>query len=1204
MTSRYNSYAAKIYAEHPIGLWALDDDSSATPESVDNIGTFGSIDVVKALGHSKSMPHGYYIEPANLSKNTSVPLVFGAYNSTTLAYDNYYSPGPVARTNLVPFSTISDNSSQFAFTVGTGGSQTTSWVANTSYPSGVALRRIINTVSSSDSFISTANSLVGGASVTAGQTYTGSVYVNSQFNFNGRIGLVWRNSSNTLITISAPEITTISANTPTRLSWTAEAPAGAVAVGIRVFFNTTSATSGQWIDYTSHMVELSSTLNTYFDGNTKNDLGPGFSYKWTGTPNASTSTASENLEILEHSLPSIIVPSNGFLIDYGRYFDLTVEFWANISNSSPTPKRIFGPIGSKDGLYVEGPFLGLKIGKNYQSHYIGTWGRPMLIQVSVTTNLANVIINGATVISMSINTESLELSPENLENGNSLDWLGFYVTPETSPMIVDCIAIYGYKVSDIIAKKRFVYGQGTQSVDTIFTSYTSTPVSIDYSFSNFGKNKTYPDLFTWENGFLENLSVDSGRLSVPNYNLPEISVGEISLQEWKDLQFNPNNNYFNLNKTGEDGYVGYLLFSNLNITEDTFRGFYGVFDKPELVDQDQIIFRIENEQSGKYFEILFCQDETQTFLDYRLNDNSLYSEMITELESFAVGIDLNNILKSEAFVDVYNLFTDKTNSKFFIGGYSTELEDRNNFTGNIYTIGFYTNNNYDRIEQFIPGVVSEEGYFDQDSALYLKEYISSYTIIPKNNLEFFDLDIAISGYWENNISLSSLSKTLENGERELDYLQFNIDYPESEVLVMDNLYEDILYRDTSEEVVRSFIIFKKNEDISDTNSWGDESQIVLPPADSVVTPTQEQINLKLETHNESIVYMPELEDSNFLDYSIILRLEFEVDGILSKPVKIRSLEIASRSLETTENPINTKFGKRIFPYVRSESEKDYKAKNPVGISKSRANYLYLTKQTGISLLGSLDDNKKISFPVNNRAFPFYQVSTIQFSINYSINYFNISEARGEDVLIFEIVGSGESHNRIYVDFSDNVGRIYSKKVLGGIESEDENTRIFLNGLEPEIASISPGEWKFVGLQFDPPLDFSGVTGEATLSGPARFDNISLYLISQDELNSKTVFRFWSAIAGTEESPLTWEDWYDPTDNVDDFTWDELDITAKAFSPQITPLSVYQAYVGSNTIIADSYSIDATASDILLEFKDYEYRLKTDISVAQKVSTPL
>ncbi len=50
---------------------------------------------------------------------------------------------------------------------------------------------------------------------------------------------------------------------------------------------------------------------------------------------------------------SLIIPGKGFLNKKGQYNEYTVEFWARIAVNTSVPFKIFGPIGSSDGLYVE-----------------------------------------------------------------------------------------------------------------------------------------------------------------------------------------------------------------------------------------------------------------------------------------------------------------------------------------------------------------------------------------------------------------------------------------------------------------------------------------------------------------------------------------------------------------------------------------------------------------------------------------------------------------------------------------------------------------------------------------------------------------------------------------------------------------------------------------------------------------------------------
>jgi hypothetical protein len=63
--------------------------------------------------------------------------------------------------------------------------------------------------------------------------------------------------------------------------------------------------------------------------------------------------------------PCVILPAAGFLHANGTGNNLSLEAWLRISTTATEEKRILGPIGSTDGLYVKGPFFLLKIDTKY-----------------------------------------------------------------------------------------------------------------------------------------------------------------------------------------------------------------------------------------------------------------------------------------------------------------------------------------------------------------------------------------------------------------------------------------------------------------------------------------------------------------------------------------------------------------------------------------------------------------------------------------------------------------------------------------------------------------------------------------------------------------------------------------------------------------------------------------------------------------------
>lgn len=235
-----------------------------------------------------------------------------------------------------------------------------------------------------------------------------------------------------------------------------------------------------------------------------------------------------------NGLPSLIVPGKGFLNNLGRYQDYTVEFWARIDCSNNTPKRIFGPISSTDGLYVENGYMTLQIGKQYKTYFISEWFRPMLINIRIIKNKAVVLLNSEEIISMDIDMQTLSLPNEFDISGKSQDWLGFYAYEDVSPLEIDCVAIYPYNVSQTIAKRRMVYAQAVASAEGIDASYGGKTTYIDYPFADYTANYSYPDFASWQQGTFNNLKTTRDGVTTPDYELPQIFLQDKTLQNLLD----------------------------------------------------------------------------------------------------------------------------------------------------------------------------------------------------------------------------------------------------------------------------------------------------------------------------------------------------------------------------------------------------------------------------------------------------------------------------------------------------------------------------------------------------------------------------------------------------------------------------------------------------------------------------------------------
>ena len=268
--------------------------------------------------------------------------------------------------------------------------------------------------------------------------------------------------------------------------------------------------------------------------------------------------------------PSLIVPGFGAMNESGKYKTFTVEFWAKIQSNSILPRRIFGPIASTDGIYVEGPFLKLKIGDVLGSHYVGSWDRPMLINIRLKSNRASLVINGDEVISLDLNESTLTYPEKFDESDNDQDWLGFYAYNDVPIVQLDCVGIYPYEVATVVSKRRWVYGQGVDVPNNIKGLNSANSVFIDGSFSKSAKNYSYPRMGTWRNGVVENLTPQTQELSLPDYVLPTISFNNQSISQWyfdlENAQELIGNKFIKLKPNSSwDDTDGYMLFDSLNL---------------------------------------------------------------------------------------------------------------------------------------------------------------------------------------------------------------------------------------------------------------------------------------------------------------------------------------------------------------------------------------------------------------------------------------------------------------------------------------------------------------------------------------------------------------------------------------------------------------------------------------------------------------
>jgi hypothetical protein len=960
--------------------------------------------------------------------------------------------------------------------------------------------------------------------------------------------------------------------------------------------------------------------------------------------------------------PSLVIPGSGFMNELGKYNDYSFEMWLKVNGTPNRERRIFGPIGSDDGLYVDGGFLRLKIGTNIASHFVGEWFRPMLIHIRITKDSMSLLLNGSEVISAPLNLNTVHYLNEEINEGDGdiddQDWLGFYVWPETGTIEIDCLAIYSYKIPPVVAKRRFAYGQAVEFSESINNAFGGTSIYFDYPFARYTNNYNYPDIGRWNQGILDNLKIENNILSVSNLSLPNIVLNKSTSEDFlishktNNIQ-NEQDNFitFGINRYGLNTFnnlEGHLVFDNLNVSTDPTKAVYGTFKVLSMPTESQTLFRIQDKTNSNYLSADIKNGEISYSFNYNGDVQILENAPgYVAGEIFSVGINIKTF--SDYFAgNLSSFFGNPASLSVYVGG-TKELQ--NTFLGNIYSFGFCNQRNLSKVKDSFgeTGVVLfNENMFEDlpnttfDADLYSRTFwdyildggtprsfavtnfynhVATYTLRPRLFFDNFILDIDANAYWEDYTPLTYFAKYVEDqyGDKyyDLDFLQLNIDYPtpstykevnrktsswtykelemeyqnpvQRDYLSLDNHlytgydnYKDLAGRavkhyayDTDSAIMKSYLTFQYITTGANANH---KFFTAVEPANQngVVQPIDNWTNTKYEFVNNMIAYPPKGIDFN--DLALVIHLEFDIPGIISNPIKIKKLEIASQSFSSNSfNPIGTRFGEDVYPYQKSGIYYDYKALNPFSIYKGSSPYLYLTRTSGIELRGGYDPNSSrgISIPINKSKTNNYKLMAIQSAVRYDKEYFPLSpteifQIQDKDSLIkFYIVATQQDGKR---------GKIYGINYTTG--QRENGLTFYINGNVVREPVISVNEWFFLGISFSKLLNFSNYLGSIKITGPLLFNTLSYYQSTRLQEVQKKFNRPWFKLTGSTNVDLQWTYWYGL------FNWNEVLVLATTNLYGVDPSDIYKTHMGTNKIIVDD--------DQKIQFKSYEYSLYSEV----------
>jgi hypothetical protein len=971
--------------------------------------------------------------------------------------------------------------------------------------------------------------------------------------------------------------------------------------------------------------------------------------KNTGMPLVYGSSNSTEITKKNNS-PSLIIPGYGFMSESGKNKKFTAEFWIRIQSNAMAPRKIFGPIASDDGLYVDGPFIKLRVGGLIQSHFIREWDRPMLLNIVISSKSANLIINGDEVISINIENETYRFPNKISDNGLEQDWLGFYAYDDVPLITLDCVGMYPYEVAPIVAKRRWAYGQAVETPSAIKGSDSTSSIVIDYPFSEYSKNYSFPNSSKWSSGILENLIAEDDALLPPTHALPEVKLQNISETSWLNTLSLANQelndpfislrpDLFVLSAQAFDDLQGYLYFPNMNFLLEQTKAFYGIFETATDYNGKQTLFKITNDTTSNYVEIYLDKDLEidENIIYYTFNikkpDGTMKEEIFYQArgqragDKFLVGIDIPRFVRDKG-KEVANFFGTRQNLKMFIGGTSNFTDT---FRGKIRRVGFCNSRNLAKIQHFFTSYgipVNYEnvfdsygmqvfdaggGYFGSDVDAFgnaispppeywslildggdpydfvtigTEEHTATYTLVPKSLMNNFYLDIETNSYWEEYLPLSYFAKEMVdsfgNSRRQLSFLQFNIGFPRMERFDGD-------YYNTNGALIKSYISFQYLQSGSNAITGNFTAEELLNK-DRIVRPGSGWMSTLYEVVDGAIIYPP--TDVSFEKLSVNIHLEIIVDGIISNPIKIRSLELSSESYNDSPKKIGTKFGTSIVPFSKAGSYFNYRNVSPTLIYKGSSPYLYQTGNSGIQMLGTYANENKggLSMPINKNAASFFKIGTMQMFIRYDednmpkvpAKIFELESASGR--IDFFLISDSSTQNR---------GQIYA--VNSSTNRLQSGIMFFIDGKPVKRPIVYPRRWSALGISFPDFLSFNDTVGSLRVTSPLMFDNISYYQTSIRDDEERFGFRQWFSVRNRLGADIDWGYWAGKEqvgDNVIDipgegFTWQEVLFLSAILREELDASTVYNVYTGTSRIIAES--------DNNFVINNYEYNIYRDLT---------
>jgi hypothetical protein len=613
----------------------------------------------------------------------------------------------------------------------------------------------------------------------------------------------------------------------------------------------------------------------------------------------------------------------------------------------------------------------------------------------------------------------------------------------------------------------------------------------------------------------------------------------------------------------------YNLSSTINQSTYETKSISSVLKTSSNIQTRQSLLYIYNNSNTDTFNVVINSGNIQ----YLFNNTVIKSIPIQTNRYISVGIDFDKISTDySSIVGTFFLNPERLSLNF-------ANNENNKFLGKIFSLTFNNDFFTEKDKELIFGLEeSFDGFavVNVDSELF--NYVGTYTLLPKISNSTVFLDIGCSGYWENSIPLSYFGKfiTTSTGNKlyDLDIVQFNVDIPSS-IFSKENLQASEYQSNLLSKV---YVSIQSNVETPKTYSEYVNTENIGIDRVLDFNTVEDFDSTKFEICDGTIIYPPK-SGIGFANYSLVTYIIVTSKGINSENIKIKNMSLSSLTFDESEfYSINTPAVGKFYPVTKSQDQYIYKRQIPVTIDNETSPYLYLSGDSGLSVLPKTDGKliKGVSIPINESLKPVNSIVGLQMFL-----MFNEEREFSSRKIIGKIFNNVDSYDIVLIPESDKK-RAFIKVYDSKTKIEVPNLRFFLNGREVDSITVKPLIWNFIAVSFqESSLNFNRKIGQLEIYSGIKVDNVAVF----SEISTTKIRQFnydsWNQAFDqyAEDGTESWGYW---SASVSAFpnTWrvplDENSTTVQILS--VDGNSIFNTYAGLSSFIGDDSSIMSVSFD--------------------------